>query len=49
MAIGVVMGVTLVTMFAVALESVKAVLTEPAGGELAAEFATLHRHVRRRS
>jgi putative ABC transport system permease protein len=33
MAIGVVMGVTLVTMFAVALETVKAVLTASAGGE----------------
>jgi putative ABC transport system permease protein len=33
MAIGVVMGVTLVTMFAVALETVKAVLTASSGGE----------------
>ncbi|AZS35810.1 ABC transporter permease YtrF [Microbacterium lemovicicum] len=41
MAIGVVMGVTLVTMFAVAMESVKAVLTATAGGELDAEMATL--------
>ncbi|MEU1971644.1 ABC transporter permease [Microbacterium sp. NPDC019599] len=39
MAIGVVMGVTLVTMFAVALESVKAVLTRTAGGELPPEMA----------
>lgn len=41
MAIGVVMGVTLVTMFAVALETVKAVLTVSAGGELPAQMATL--------
>lgn len=41
MAIGVVMGVTLVTMFAVAIESVKAVFTATAGGELPAEMATL--------
>lgn len=41
MAIGVVMGVTLVTMFAVALESVKAVLTATAGGELPADMTTL--------
>lgn len=34
MAIGVVMGVTLVTMFAVALESIKALLTQAAGGHL---------------
>ena len=38
MAIGVVMGVTLVTMFAVALESVKAVLAASAGGEPPAEM-----------
>ena len=41
MAIGVVMGVTLVTMFAVAIESVKAVMTAAAGGELPAELTTL--------
>src|SRR5690606_8941159 len=41
MAIGVVMGVTLVTMFAVALESVKAVLTKSAGGELPSEMTTI--------
>ncbi|MFC8682451.1 FtsX-like permease family protein [Microbacterium ureisolvens] len=41
MAIGVVMGVTLVTMFAVALETVKAVLTASAGGEAPAELTTL--------
>ncbi len=41
MAIGVVMGVTLVTMFAVALESVKAVLTASAGGEPPAEMITI--------
>ncbi len=40
MAIGVVMGVTLVTMFAVALETVKAVLTASAGGEPPAEMIT---------
>ena len=39
MAIGVVMGVTLVTMFAVALESVKVLLTQAAGGVLDSEFA----------
>lgn len=39
MAIGVVMGVTLVTMFAVALESVKALLAQAAGGELDPRFA----------
>ncbi|WP_214468373.1 ABC transporter permease [Microbacterium flavescens] len=38
MAIGVVIGVTLVTMFAVALETVKAVVTASAGGEVDAEF-----------
>ncbi|MFH8252192.1 FtsX-like permease family protein [Microbacterium sp. B2969] len=41
MAIGVVMGVTLVTMFAVALETVKAVLTVSAGGELPSEMSTV--------
>nr|WP_106816620.1 FtsX-like permease family protein [Microbacterium timonense] len=41
MAIGVVMGVTLVTMFAVALETVKAVLTASAGGEAPEELTTL--------
>ncbi|WP_345803470.1 FtsX-like permease family protein [Microbacterium sp. AZCO] len=41
MAIGVVMGVTLVTMFAVALETVKAVLTVSAGGELPDEIGTV--------
>ncbi|MET0734742.1 MAG: ABC transporter permease [Microbacterium sp.] len=41
MAIGVVMGVTLVTMFAVALESVKAVLAASAGGEPPVEMTTL--------
>ncbi|WP_248239797.1 ABC transporter permease [Microbacterium kunmingense] len=41
MAIGVVMGVTLVTMFAVAIESTKAVLTASAGGELPSEMATV--------
>ncbi|MFL2000251.1 ABC transporter permease [Microbacterium sp. A1-JK] len=41
MAIGVVMGVTLVTMFAVALETVKAVLTASSGGELDPGMATL--------
>lgn len=41
MAIGVVMGVTLVTMFAVALESVKALLTKSAGGELDSEFSII--------
>ncbi|WP_144794902.1 ABC transporter permease [Microbacterium paludicola] len=39
MAIGVVMGVTLVTMFAVALESVKVLLTKAAGGEVDQDFA----------
>ncbi|APZ35315.1 peptide ABC transporter permease [Microbacterium aurum] len=38
MAIGVVMGVTLVVMFAVANESVKAVMTASAGGEPPAEM-----------
>lgn len=41
MAIGVVMGVTLVTMFAVALESVKVLLTKAAGGEMDPEFALI--------
>jgi putative ABC transport system permease protein len=41
MAIGVVMGVTLVTMFAVAIESTKAVLSASAGGELPADMVTL--------
>jgi putative ABC transport system permease protein len=41
MAIGVVMGVTLVTMFAVALESVKAVLSSAAGGRLPGEFTAV--------
>lgn len=41
MAIGVVMGVTLVTMFAVALESVKALLAQAAGGAVDAEFEVI--------
>jgi putative ABC transport system permease protein len=41
MAIGVVIGVTLVTMFAVALESVKAVMRAQAGGTLPTEFTTI--------
>lgn len=41
MAIGVVMGVALVTMFAVALESVKVLLTKAAGGELDPQFAVI--------
>ncbi|MDE0545287.1 ABC transporter permease [Microbacterium sp. C7(2022)] len=41
MAIGVVMGVTLVTMFAVALESSKAVLAASGGGELPPEMEAL--------
>jgi putative ABC transport system permease protein len=41
MAIGVVMGVTLVTMFAVALESVKAVMTAAGGGSLPPELAAI--------
>lgn len=41
MAIGVVMGVTLVTMFAVAIASTKTVLTASAGGELPEFMATL--------
>lgn len=40
MAIGVVIGVTLVTMFAVALETVKAVTTASAGGEIRPELNT---------
>lgn len=40
MAIGVVMGVTLVTMFAVALESVKQMLIGQSDGETPAEFFT---------
>jgi len=39
MAIGVVMGVALVTMFAVAAESVKALLTRSSGGEIDASLA----------
>ncbi len=41
MAIGVVMGVTLVTMFAVAIESTKAVMAKASGGHLPPELATL--------
>ncbi|MBD3943135.1 ABC transporter permease [Microbacterium sp. NEAU-LLC] len=41
MAIGVVMGVTLVTMFAVALETVKAVMIASGGGEAPVEMTTL--------
>ncbi|WP_223878363.1 ABC transporter permease [Microbacterium radiodurans] len=41
MAIGVVMGVTLVTMFAVASESVKGVVAASAGGELPPELGQL--------
>lgn len=41
MAIGVVIGVTLVTMFAVALETVKAVFAASAGGEVDPEFTTI--------
>lgn len=41
MAIGVVMGVTLVTMFAVAIASTKAVLTATGGGELPDFMASL--------
>lgn len=41
MAIGVVMGVTLVTMFAVAIESTKAVMAASAGGRLPDELATI--------
>ena len=39
--IGIVIGVTLVTMFAVAIESVKAVLTANAGGTLEPELASI--------
>ncbi|WP_243847460.1 ABC transporter permease [Microbacterium ulmi] len=41
MAIGVVMGVTLVMMFAVAIESAKAVFTATAGGRLPAELGAI--------
>ncbi|KRB38512.1 ABC transporter permease [Microbacterium sp. Root180] len=41
MAIGVVIGVTLVTMFAVALETVKSVVTASAGGQVDTEFNTI--------
>src|SRR5690606_14534689 len=41
MAIGVVMGVALVTMFAVALESVEKLLTKAAGGELDPQFTII--------
>lgn len=41
MAIGVVIGVTLVTLFAVALESVKRLLTKAAGGELDPQFSII--------
>jgi putative ABC transport system permease protein len=41
MAIGIVMGVTLVTMFAVASETVKAVIAASAGGELPTDMAVL--------
>nr|WP_240642248.1 ABC transporter permease [Microbacterium sulfonylureivorans] len=41
MAIGVVIGVTLVTMFAVALETVKSVITASAGGEVDTELNTV--------
>lgn len=41
MAIGVVMGVTLVTMFAVALETVKSVLAASGGGEPPADMMTV--------
>lgn len=41
MAIGVVMGVSLVTMFAVAFESVKALLTQAAGGRLDPQFTII--------
>ncbi|MFE7843833.1 FtsX-like permease family protein [Microbacterium sp. NPDC057407] len=41
MAIGVVVGVTLVTMFAVALETVKAVVTASSGGSVDTEFTTV--------
>lgn len=41
MTIGVVMGVTLVVMFAVASETVKAVMTASAGGDLTAEMTQI--------
>lgn len=41
MAIGVVIGVTLITMFAVAIASVKSVMTAAGGGSLPPEMATL--------
>lgn len=41
MAIGVVIGVTLVTMFAVALETVKSVVTASAGGAVDPEFTAV--------
>ncbi|MCW3492409.1 ABC transporter permease [Microbacterium sp. SSM24] len=41
MAIGVVIGVTLVTMFAVALETVKSVLTASAGGAVDSDFTAI--------
>ncbi|MGA7149215.1 MAG: FtsX-like permease family protein [Microbacterium sp.] len=41
MAIGVVVGVTLVTMFAVALETVKSVIAISSGGEIEPEFSAL--------
>jgi putative ABC transport system permease protein len=41
MAIGVVMGVTLVTMFAVAIASVKSVIAASGGGEMPVELAQL--------
>ncbi|MGP3535902.1 FtsX-like permease family protein [Microbacterium sp. RD1] len=41
MAIGVVMGVTLVLMFAVALESVKTMIAISSGGRIEPQFATL--------
>ena len=48
MAIGVVMGVTLVTMFAVALESVKQMLIEPGRGRRPRRVLRAVRRVRRR-
>ncbi|WP_191905729.1 ABC transporter permease [Microbacterium caowuchunii] len=41
MSIGVVMGVTLVTMFAVAVESAKVLFAASAGGEVPADFAAI--------
>ena len=41
MAIGVVIGVTLVTMFAVALETVKSVITASSGGDVDTEFTAV--------